>query len=383
MVAPDMHDAISRSPVSNLAREVIIHGPILRSELAERLGMSLATITRLTKPLLDARLLIEIDDDRPNLKGRPAKPLDVNVDAHSFLGFKITGDEAAAASTDLRTGALAHGSHPLIDHSLDTVVDAIELLAKKLTGSRVISAIGICLGGRVTGGRVVDRAPYLGWEQVDLAGAVEDRLGIPTHVENDVTALTAAEHWFGLGKGLPNLAVVTVGAGVGYGLVMHDQVVNTASTGLGLGGHVPLNDNGPACFLGHPGCSTAMLSIPSITAQVSESLHRVVGYDEVLALAAAGEPEASRVMSAAGRALGRMIAAVANLAMVEHVVLSGEGLGMLDVCRAEVDAALLADRDPDAAPVNVLVDDSGYIRWAQGAASIAIQATLDGLATTA
>jgi predicted NBD/HSP70 family sugar kinase len=126
-----------------------------------------------------------------------------------------------------------------------------------------------------------------------------------------------------------------------------------------------------------------MLTIPSITAQVSAALGRVVDYDEVLSLAADGEPESARVMAAAGRALGRLIAVVANLAMVEHVVLSGEGLGMLDVCGPEVDAALLADRDPDAAPVNVLVDDSGFIRWAQGAASIAIQATLDGLATTA
>jgi len=253
-------------------------------------------------------------------------------------------------------------------------------LAGELANEQEFTAIGISVGGQVSDNRVIDRAPFLGWRGVPLADAVEARLGVPVVVENDVVALAAAEHWFGLGRGFSNFAVLTVGAGVGYGLVMHDQVVSTSEAGLGLGGHFPLDPTGPLCFLGHRGCSTAMLTIPSIRAQVEVALGHPVTYAEVLEMAAAGQPVALAVLRAAGNALGRLIAAVANLAMVEHVVLAGEGLGFLDIVRGEMDAAILADRDPEAARVDVLLDPSGFISWAQGAAAIAIQRTVDTLA---
>ncbi|PXA71777.1 ROK family protein [Cryobacterium arcticum] len=371
-----------RSPSSELAREVLIHGPILRNVLAQRLGLSLATLTRLARPLLDGGLLVEMTEQLDGALGRPAKPLDVRADARQFLGVKLTGDTAVAVTTDLRASEGRRAERPLPSHDLADVVTVIVELARELANEQEFSAIGISVGGQVSDNRVVDRAPFLGWRGVPLADAVEAQLDVPVIVENDVVALAAAEHWFGLGRGFSNFAVITVGAGVGYGLVMHDQVVSTSEAGLGLGGHFPLDPNGPLCFLGHRGCSTAMLTIPSIRAQVEVALARPVTYTEVLELAESGNPVALAVLSAAGTALGRLIAAVANLAMVEHVVLAGEGLGFLAVSRSAMDAAILADRDPDARPLDVVTDASGFISWAQGAAAVAIQRTMDTLATS-
>ena len=369
-----------RAPSSELAREVLVHGPILRSVLAKRLGLSLATLTRLARPLLDDGLFVEVTEELDGAMGRPAKPLDVRAEARQFLGVKLTGDTAVAVTTDLRAAEGRRAERPLPSHELDDVVAVIVELAGELANEQEFTAIGISVGGQVSDNRVIDRAPFLGWRGVPLADAVEARLGVPVVVENDVVALAAAEHWFGLGRGFSNFAVLTVGAGVGYGLVMHDQVVSTSEAGLGLGGHFPLDPTGPLCFLGHRGCSTAMLTIPSIRAQVEVALGHAVSYAEVLEMAAAGQPVALAVLRAAGNALGRLIAAVANLAMVEHVVLAGEGLGFLDIVRGEMDAAILADRDPEAARVDVLLDPSGFISWAQGAAAIAIQRTVDTLA---
>jgi len=371
-----------RSPSSELAREVLIHGPILRNVLAQRLGLSLATLTRLARPLLDGGLLVEMTEQLDGALGRPAKPLDVRADARQFLGVKLTGDTAVAVTTDLRAAEGRRAERQLPSHDLADVVRVIVELARELSDEQEFSAIGISVGGQVSDNRVVDRAPFLGWRGVPLADAVEDQLGVPVIVENDVVALAAAEHWFGLGRGFSNFAVITVGAGVGYGLVMHDQVVSTSEAGLGLGGHFPLDANGPLCFLGHRGCSTAMLTIPSIRAQVEVALARPVTYAEVLELAQGGNPVAVAVLRAAGTALGRLIAAVANLAMVEHVVLAGEGLGFLAVSRRDMDAAILADRDPDAREVDVVTDASGFISWAQGAAAVAIQRTMDTLAAS-
>lgn len=361
-----------------LAREVLIHGPISRAELGRRLGLSPASLTRLSKPFLDRGLFVETGELQ-GATGRPAKPLDVNVDARRFVGIKLTGDSALGVLTDLRASAVRRAERPLAGHEVDTVVSTVAALVDELRDGTRISGVGISIGGNVASERVVTRAPFLGWRDVALADQVEAAVGVPVTVENDVTALTTAEQWFGAVRGTPSFAVVTIGAGVGYGLVVNDRVVITPDSGLGLGGHLPLDPNGPMCPDGHPGCSTAMLSIPSISAQLGIALGREVEYEEVLDAAAKGLPLAVAITSAAGRALGRMMATIANIAMVDTIVLSGEGIALWNIARDVAMATLAADRDPEASPVEVHVDDAGFVSWARGAAAVAIQAALGRL----
>jgi len=358
-----------------LAREVLIHGPISRAELGRRLGLSPASLTRLSKPFLDRGLFVDGPETIERSVGRPARPLDVRVDAQRYVGIKITGDEALGVATNLRADPLGTVSVELPSHSVDDVVGAIRQVVESLGGTDGLSAVGISIGGKVTDARVVARAPFLEWRDVDLGGLVSADLGLPVTVENDVVALVAAEHWFGVAKGLENFALITTGAGVGYGLVIHDRSVVTGDTGLGLGGHFPLDPTGPLCIDGHRGCSTAMLSIPSMCASARTGLGREVTYSELLQLATDGNPVASAVVDSAARALGRMIAATTNLTMVDTVVLSGEGIALAGVALDTIRAAVSADRDPDAAPVRLLVDASGFTAWARGAAASAIQAS--------
>ena len=358
-----------------LAREVLIHGPISRAELGRRLGLSPASLTRLSKPFLDRGLFVDGPETIERSVGRPARPLDVRVDAQRYVGIKITGDEALGVATNLRADPLGTVSVELPSHSVDDVVGAIRQVVESLGGTDGLSAVGISIGGKVTDARVVARAPFLEWRDVDLGGLVSADLGLPVTVENDVVALVAAEHWFGVAKGLENFALITTGAGVGYGLVIHDRSVVTGDTGLGLGGHFPLDPTGPLCIDGHRGCSTAMLSIPSMCASARTGLGREVTYSELLQLATDGNPVASAVVDSAARALGRMIAATTNLTMVDTVVLSGEGIALTGVALDTIRAAVSADRDPDAAPVRLLVDASGFTAWARGAAASAIQAS--------
>lgn len=361
----------------DLAREVIIHGPISRSELGRRLRLSPASLTRLSKPFLERGLFVEVDET-PGGPGRPTRPLDVRVDARRFVGVKVTGGAAVAVLTDLRATALARAELSLADHDVTTVVTTIVALVEELASPEdEVAFVGVSVGGNVAEQRVVTRAPFLDWRNVPLADRLEHELGLPVAVENDVVALTTAEHWFGAVRGTPAFAVATIGAGVGYGLVMHDRVVSTVDSGLGLGGHLPLDPNGPLCMQGHRGCSTAMLSIPSIEAQVSMVLGRDVGYDEVLDLARSGNAVAAAVTTAAGRALGRMMVMIANIAMVDSIVLAGDGVALWDVVSDIASAAMLEDRDPEATPVAVHVDTSGFDSWARGAAAVAIQNSVE------
>ncbi|WP_209559697.1 ROK family transcriptional regulator [Frigoribacterium sp. PvP032] len=399
-----------------LVREVLIHGPIARAELGRRLGLSPASLTRLSKPFLDRGLFVEGAVELAGAVGRPAKPLDVRVDLQCFVGIKLTGDQALGVLTDLRAKTLGEHVADLAGHSPEEVVEALAAVVEALAGSggdgravgggvsaeadpsrdgsteasvagagaggvAELAGVGVSIGGKVTGQQVVLRAPFLEWREVDLGGMLSRRLGLPVVVENDVVALTEAERWFGLGRGIDDFAVVTTGAGVGYGLVIHGRQVITPDTGLGLGGHFPLDPTGPICADGHRGCSTAMLSTTSMCASAAVGLGRLVSYEELLALAASGNAVAVQVVGTAGRSLGRMIAAVANLTMVGTVVLSGEGIGLVDVpvAASEMRAGIAADRDPDASEVRVLTGDADFGAWARGAAAVAVQARIGAL----
>jgi predicted NBD/HSP70 family sugar kinase len=372
---------ISESAMA-LARAVLMHGPISRGDLGRRLRLSPASLTRLSRPFFDRGLFVEMSDDPHNGVGRPTRPIDVRMDGRRFVGVKLTGENAFGVLTDLRTTELASARRSIPVHEVTAVVAQLVDLVRELAGSDDIAAVGVSVGGNVSDSRVVTRAPFLGWRDVDLASALEAILGIPVLVENDVAALAAAEQWFGAGRNTGSFAVLTVGVGVGYGLVVNDQVIRTPNSGLGLGGHVSLDSDGPECEDGHPGCSNAMLTESGIETEVGRMLGRVVGYPEVLALAGAGDPSALTVLRASGRALGRLIALISNLAMVDTVVLSGEGMGLWHVVSQEIITTARSGRGQEATPLQISVDDGGTSSWARGAAAVAIQHTLARLTLT-
>ncbi len=365
-----------------LAREVLIHGPIGRSALGRRLGLSPASLTRLAKPFLERGLFIELGEESTGAVGRPVRPLEIAPDLGCFTGVKITGDAVYAVLTDARAQILAERTLPLITTTPDAVVAVVASVVSDFSEAAPapLVGIGVSLGGAVDdSGRVV-RAPFLEWVDVEFGQALASATGLTVTVENDVVALVEAERWFGAGRGRTGFSVITIGAGVGYGLVVGGESVHTREAGVGLGGHIPLDPTGPLCPEGHRGCSTALLTSIGMCAQVQSALGRPVEYDEVLSLAGAGHPVARAVVDAAARGLGRMIALAANLTMQPTVVLAGDGIGLWELTAAQVRDAAAGDRDPLAEPVEILVDDAGFRAWARGAAAVAIQAAVTRLA---
>jgi predicted NBD/HSP70 family sugar kinase len=166
---------------------------------------------------------------------------------------------------------------------------------------------------------------------------------------------------------------VTIGAGVGYGLVQHGKPVAHPDMGIGLLGHFPLDPNGAVCLEGHRGCATAMLTIPSLTGQASVALGRPVSYRELLDLAASGERVCGRLVDEAARALGRLVAAIGNLTMPERIVVTGEGVALADAAWDTVLAVMAADRDPRASTLDVVTRPGDFTQWARGAGVVAIQ----------
>ena len=357
-----------------VALEVLIHGPLSRTEIARRLDLSQPSLTRLSAPLLAAGLLVEGEDQNGGRAGRPSRPLDVVPGSRHFVGVKLTGDEALGVVTDLRANVVEFASRRLPGHDPQQVADVVaELITQLSTAVPVVTAVGVGLGGLVTDQALVVRAPFLGWSNVPLSAMLRERTGYPTVVDNDLVAFTEAEHWFGAGRGLQRFAVLTIGAGVGYGVVIHDRIVLGPDSGIGLVGHWPLQSYGPVCPEGHRGCAQALLAIPSITKAVSTVLDRPLTYDQCLDLAEAGDPAARRIIDEAGRGLGRLIAAVGALTVPELIVLGGEGVHLANVAADAVQEGIRQERDPRASALNTHVLESDTTQWCRGAAVLAIQ----------
>ena len=356
-----------------VALEVLIHGPISRTEIARRLELSQGSLTRLSTPLLASGLLVETNPPAGR-SDRRTRPLDVVPESNHFVGLKLTGTEVLGALTDLRSNIREFGRVPLTSTSPANVVQTMAELTAQLSASvRTVTAVGVGLGGLVKDLSLVVRAPFLEWENVPLGQLLTQRTGLPTVIENDVIAFTESEHWFGGGRGLSRFAVLTLGAGVGYGAVINGRIVIGPDSGIGLVGHWPLDANGPVCKDGHRGCAAAVLSTEGVERSVSFALGRHCSYNECLDLALAGQPAARQVINDAGRGLGRLIAAVANLTVPERIILGGEGVRLADVAAATMAEGIARDRDPLAAPLDVQINQADEREWCRGAGVLAIQ----------
>lgn len=173
-------------------------GPMPRAELARRLSLSPAALTKLTRPLVDIGLLIGVSKREQAAVGRPGTPLAVSPGWGRFAGVKVTGDRLYGVITNLRGSASRTAEAPLASAAVDDVCDLMIDLVNEMADGEAVAGVGVGLAGSVVraGGHVVT-SPFLGWTGVALADRLARRSGRPVSVENDLRALTAGQHWFG------------------------------------------------------------------------------------------------------------------------------------------------------------------------------------------
>jgi predicted NBD/HSP70 family sugar kinase len=358
-----------------VVRALLLAGPLSRAELARRLERSPASITKITQPLLSSGLISEDTAPLGESRGRPGAPLVLRADRHRFIGVKVTADEVYAVRADAAGRVEATGHRTLPDVAQATVVAEIIELVNELGRPGEIQALGVGIAGQMS--RFDDTVRgnvYLGWDDVPLARMLEQATGIPTVLSGDARALTAGVQWSGPGRGTSDFAVVTVGVGVGLGIVLGDTVLAGPTGRAGMLGHHRVSDSGPSCPRGHRGCASAFLTTAAITQGIGVPHGRAdVDLDTAFELAEAGDAVALRVFADAGHALGVLIAQLVNILGLPAVILAGDGLGMLAHSRPAMEAAVAEHLDPHATPPSVVAFSSGFDEWARGAAVVACQ----------
>lgn len=359
---------------------ILTRSPISRIDVSRLTGLSQAAVTKAVTPLVAAGLVNDsLDPQLTGLPGRPVSPVAVVPDAVVAIGVKVNVDELIGVATDLTTRILASERLPLASHDPVAVVDAIVELCARL-GDRLgglssrLARIGVAVSGDVDSATgVVRDSAQMGWRAVDLDAALRERLGLGIVVENDVSALTIGEHWFGVGLGTRSFAIVTIGRGIGSGLHLNGEVVEGAYGVAGEIGHLPLTSPDRICACGRRGCVEAVAATSAIVAAVSAAHGRAVAIEEAVALARAGDPAARHAFEEAGAVIGAAIASLVNMVGPELVIIGGEGVAEFDLFEEPLRRTYAEHVFASADRCRIVVRPHTFEDWARGAAATAIR----------
>jgi predicted NBD/HSP70 family sugar kinase len=172
---------------------------------------------------------------------------------------------------------------------------------------------------------------------------------------------------------------ITIGRGIGLGIVVGGQLYRGSQGGGGEFGHIVVDPEGPVCGCGKKGCLEAYAAEPALLRQAQEareagSLPDFETLEDLIALGRKGEPAAVKIFTEAGEVLGREIANLLNLFNPELVLVSGEGTRIGDLIfkpmLTAIDSFALATLRSDT---EVRIDPWGDDAWAVGAASLVLQ----------
>jgi predicted NBD/HSP70 family sugar kinase len=354
---------------------ILTRGPLSRRDVARFTGLSQSTVSKAVKPLLAAGYVVEGSEEVEG-PGRPIIPLTVNSERHYVLGVKVMEHEAVGVVADPQGHVLASLRRPLLERTVDGLIDDVANLVEELRGLRPEFAsetegLGVCLGGHVDGRTGTLRySPFFAWRDVALATLLEERTGLVTVVENDVNALAVAEQWFGAGRDVENFAVVTVGAGIGCGLIIAGTVVHGASGMAGELGHVTVEPDGHECRCGKRGCLETVASDESILLAIAGTGPRSpTTIAEAVELARSGDEAARAAFARAGEAIGRAVSTLVNLVEPERIVFSGEGVVASDLLMDSLATELRRHAFGSAAEqLEIVTRPLGDETWARGAA---------------
>jgi predicted NBD/HSP70 family sugar kinase len=339
--------------------QVHAHGPIGAQELVRLTGLSRPTVGEVITQLLELGLIQRVGRTS-GLRGPTAQLYDVNPRAGWVLGLDIGRQWLRSALADL-TGTVVARSQSRTGES--TTSGLIAQVREAAVGLTAEAGIGLTdLHQIVVGTPGVIRpgedhfslAPnLLGWESASVISEIRRTLLEPVTFENDVNLAAVGEHAAGVGRGVDDLVYVSVGTGVGMGVILDGELRRGAAGLAGEIGYLALNlDNAPSARVEALSARVAVWGTGAFEAQagshgiVALAAERGVVADssaDVFAAARAGDPAAAEVVIIEGRRLAHAIAAIAAVLDPQLVVLGGGvGAGSGDLLIGPIAEALPA-----------------------------------------
>jgi len=242
--------------------------------------------------------------------------------------------------TNIKLGVVAPSGQVIVRTSFATKpfassrIKLIAAIAQEIEASIItagltkdkIAGVGIGLPGLVDYEKGIVRfLPNIpGWNKVPLKAILQKKIKLPVYVDNDVKIITLAESKFGAGRGVKDLVCLTLGTGVGAGLVLNGHLYRGEDNAAGELGHMPLNENGPKCNCGGFGCFETYVGNRALFALASKIMGKPgVSTEDMFALAQKKNKKALYFWKLAAQHIGNGLVGIVNLLNPRLIVIGG------------------------------------------------------------
>jgi glucokinase len=248
----------------------------------------------------------------------------------------IDGGEGDVLALQNEPTEAHRGAKYVVDKIVLLIEEARAQIVSQYGGSRSdFAGVGIGSPGplnRETG--TVINTPNLGWRNFPLRDLIANAVNLPAVLDNDANCATYGEWWLGAGRNIDTLIGLTLGTGIGGGIVLHGEIFHGVSDSAGEIGHMTIEANGRKCPCGNYGCLEAYASGPAISRRAMEGADSLLTdlvqgtFEEITAATVYeavinGDPYANEVMRETAKFLGAGVANVINIFNPDMVVISG------------------------------------------------------------
>lgn len=326
------------------------YGGLSQIELSGLTGLSPATVSNIVKELTGAGVL----NTAPGLRsGRRAQHVTLAHALGLVAGVHFSTRHLRISISDVAYTTVAETHMPLAkDHRADNELDRVMLLLADMletagAGMLDLLAVGVALPAPVDRrtGRIARRGILRGWDGVEVADVLQQRLKRPVFVDTDANAAALGELRLGAARGKDDVVFIDVGDRIAAGLVLGGRVYSGHGGMAGELGHTVIQEDGPVCECGNRGCVQAIAGGDALI-QKLQSAGRGLKLQDVVVRAMSGDADATRAIADAGTAIGVATANLCNLLDPERIVVGGElgraGELLLGPMRREVERAVLA-----------------------------------------
>ncbi|EKO3773245.1 ROK family protein [Vibrio metschnikovii] len=339
MAQPGHIDHIKQVNAGRVYKLIDQKGPISRIDLSKESELAPASITKITRELIDAHLIHETTVQEAISRGRPAVGLQTNNQGWQFLSMRLGRGYLTIALHEL-------GGEVLIDTKIDIhEIDQDDVLARLLFEIEEffqtyaaqldrVTSIAITLPGLVNSQQgMVLQMPHYNVKNLALGPEIYKATGLPVFVANDTRAWALAEKLFGHSQDVDNSILISIHHGLGAGIIVDGRVLQGRYGNIGELGHIQIDPQGKRCHCGNIGCLETVASSQAIRDQVSLRIaqgepsslaeQETISIEDVCLAAANGDPLAVDVIEQLGRYLGAAIAIVINLFNPDKVLIGG------------------------------------------------------------
>ncbi len=198
-------------------------------------------------------------------------------------------------------------------------------IAKLDLSGRDIAGVGIGLPGPVDASRgLVHFLPNIkGWKEVKLKELLERQTGLKIFIDNDAKLMALAEHELGAAKGYRNALCITLGTGVGGGLIIGGSLYRGSDNAAGEIGHIPINERGPVCGCGSRGCLEAYVGNSRILKDARRIFGPGITLEKLSLMAKSRNTAAAAFWEKIGGRIGLALSGAVNLLNLDAVVIGG------------------------------------------------------------